>query len=253
MLIIPAIDIYQGKCVRLFQGDFKKKTIFSTEPEKIAKQWMEAKVKRIHIVDLDGAKQGSLINSTTISKIISSVSCTIQLGGGIRTIPLAQQAFDLGAEKIIIGSAIIENINFLKQLTTHFNPKNIITSIDTIGDNIAIHGWTTKLPIKIDTLLKKIEAFGISEFVYTDVLKDGTLSSPNFNQIEMINNNTAMKMIVAGGISNTAHLKHIKNIGIHGCIIGKALYTGAIILSEAISLMDNNTLNYKGDVPTNGD
>ena len=114
MLLIPAIDIYQGKCVRLFQGDFEKETVFSTEPEIIAKQWMEAKVKRIHIVDLDGAKQGSLINSKTIQKIISSVNCTVQLGGGIRTISLAQQALDLGATKIIVGSAIIENINFLK-------------------------------------------------------------------------------------------------------------------------------------------
>ena len=241
MLLIPAIDIYQGKCVRLFQGDFEKETVFSTEPEIIAKQWMEAKVKRIHIVDLDGAKQGSLINSKTIHKIISSVNCTVQLGGGIRTISLAQQALDLGATKIIVGSAIIENINFLKQLTKHFNPNNIIISLDTIGDNIAIHGWTTKLPIKINTILKKIEAFGISEFVYTDVLKDGTLSSPNFNQIEIINKNTNMNMIVAGGISDITHLEHLKNIGIHGCIIGKALYTGDIILTEAMSTINNKT------------
>ena len=241
MLLIPAIDIYQGKCVRLFQGDFEKETIFSTEPEKIARQWMEAKVERIHIVDLDGAKQGSLINSKTICKMISSVNCTVQLGGGIRTIPLAQQALDLGAKKIIIGSAIIENMNFLKQLTTHFDPDNIIISLDTIGDNIAIHGWTTQLPIKISTILKQIEEFGISEFVFTDVLKDGTLSSPNFNQIEIINKYTNMNMIVAGGISNITHLKHLKNIGIHGCIIGKALYTGAIILSEAMLLINNNT------------
>ena len=131
--------------------------------------------------------------------------------------------------------------NFLKQLTTHFDPDNIIISLDTIGDNIAIHGWTTQLPIKISTILKQIEEFGISEFVFTDVLKDGTLSSPNFNQIEIINKYTNMNMIVAGGISNITHLKHLKNIGIHGCIIGKALYTGAIILSEAMLLINNNT------------
>ena len=190
MNIIPAIDIKNSKCVRLFQGDYNRETIYSDSPKEIAQEWVSLGAKWLHVVDLDGAKQGSLINSKTIQKIISSVNCTVQLGGGIRTISLAQQALDLGATKIIVGSAIIENINFLKQLTKHFNPNNIIISLDTIGDNIAIHGWTTKLPIKINTILKKIEAFGISEFVYTDVLKDGTLSSPNFNQIEIINKNT---------------------------------------------------------------
>ena len=234
MEVIPAIDIRNGKCVRLYQGDYDQETIYSSSPEDVALRWEKMGASRIHIADLDGAKEGNPINTNIIKNIVSSTTSDIQLGGGIRTLEIALEAVALGVSRIVIGTSAVENPTMVKNVCESVGSDTVIVSVDAKEGDVLVQGWTRKSNIRSLEMVKKLENVGIQRIIYTDVSRDGTLGEPNFSAIENIVGQTNMNVIVAGGISSIEHVWQISQIGVEGAIIGKAIYIGAIDLREAI-------------------
>ena len=234
MEVIPAIDIKGGKCVQLFQGDYNKETIFSDDPVSTAVDWATQGVPRLHVVDLDGAKDGISTNLDLVGQIASTTSVPIQLGGGIRTLESACRVASVGVERIIIGTAAIENPTILPDLITELGEESIVVSIDARNDRVALSGWTQISTVETSELLKRIEAVGVRRFVYTDIARDGTLTEPNFEAIDEVRQNTPLRMVVAGGIALDSHLQRLSDLGVEGAIVGTAAYTGAVNIRKAV-------------------
>jgi len=235
MLVIPAIDILNGKCVRLFQGDYKKETIYDDNPLEIANKWISHGAQYLHIIDLDGAKAGYPKNIDIISTIVKKHDIPIQIGGGIRSIETAKTLLKYGVTKVILSTNAIKNPEMVKKLCDEIGTKHVIISIDAENGFVSINGWTEKTKISSINLITQMVRLGINQFIYTDITKDGTLSEPNYNNIrELINSEYSIS--VAGGITHIDHLKKLKKIGVDGAIIGKAIYTGNINLHEALKI-----------------
>lgn len=234
MEIIPAIDLKGGRCVRLYQGDFDQVTVFAGDPAEVARRWEEAGSKRIHVVDLDGAREGHPMNLEAISNILSSVKVPVQAGGGIRSRENARQVLGMGAERVVLGTAAVEDARLVVQLCTTFGEEAIVVSVDAREGMVAIRGWQERTEIEATTLVKRMGDLGVRRFVYTDVARDGTLTGPNFAAIEQLVEETEQRIIAAGGISSVAHLTRLASLGVEGAIVGRALYTGDIDLREAL-------------------
>ncbi|MDI6786485.1 MAG: 1-(5-phosphoribosyl)-5-[(5-phosphoribosylamino)methylideneamino]imidazole-4-carboxamide isomerase [bacterium] len=238
MLIIPAIDIKNGKVVRLTQGKFDQETIYFDQPYQVAKIWEKQGASIIHVVDLDGAKDGIIKNKDSIEEIIKSINIPIQVGGGIRSLQAMEELFLMGVSRVVLGTASVNNQILLKECVEKF-PNRIIVGIDAINGYIAIRGWQERSSFKAVELVSKIEEIGIKEIIYTDILRDGTLSGPNLGELINITQNTKLEVIASGGISKIEDIKKIKNLehmGIKGIIIGKALYSKKMNLEEAIKV-----------------
>ena len=232
--IIPAIDIIDGKCVRLEQGDYSKETIFCENPIEVAQNWEKIGAKRIHIIDLDGAKAGQPINLDLIDKIVKNISIPVQLGGGIRNMENISKIFSLGVDRIILGSAAVMNTDLVKKSCEKYGNK-IIISLDSKKGEIAIEGWTQETGISIFDLADKLINIGVKHIIYTDIVRDGMLEGPNLEGIIALAKHIPIPLIVAGGISSYSDittLKALSHLGIEGCIVGKALYTKKIDLSQ---------------------
>lgn len=240
MLIIPAIDIKNGKVVRLTQGKFDQETIYFDHPYQVAKIWEEQGAPIIHVVDLDGAKDGIIKNRESIKEIVKSINIPIQVGGGIRALQTIEELFLMGVSKVILGTASVNNQLILKEAVEKF-PHRIIVGIDAINGYVAIRGWQERSDLKAVELVLRMEEIGIKEIIYTDILRDGTLTGPNLGELISIAQSTRLKVIASGGISKLEDVKKIKNIehlGIKGIIIGKALYNKKIDLEEAIKIAE---------------
>lgn len=238
MLIIPAIDIKNGKVVRLTQGKFDQETIYFDQPYQVAKRWEKQGASIIHVVDLDGAKEGIIKNKESIEEIIKSINIPIQVGGGIRSLQTMEELFSMGVSKVVLGTASVDNQIILKEGLKKF-PQRIIVGIDAVNGYIAIKGWQERSNLRAVELVLKIKKMGIREIIYTDILRDGTLSGPNLEELINIAQSTKLEIIASGGISKVEDIKEIKNIehmGIKGVIIGKALYSKKIKLEEAIKV-----------------
>lgn len=238
MLIIPAIDIQDGCVVRLTQGRLNKK-IYSRNPLKTAKHWVSQGAELIHIVDLDGAFYGKIKNLALVKEIAKNISAPIQFGGGIRDLLTIKTLLDLGLSRIVLGTKAIEDKNFLKKAFKLFKHK-IIVSLDAKANHVLIKGWKESSKSKnILDFACTLKEIGFKEFIYTDILKDGTLQGPNIKNIKMLLKGTGMKMIASGGISNLDdifRLKLLEKNGLCGIIIGKALYEGKFTLKQALKL-----------------
>jgi len=240
MLVIPAVDIRGGHCVRLYQGKLEQEEIYSKDPVFIAKLWQTEGAKRIHIVDLDGAFSGVMRNFVLIEKIRQTVNAILEIGGGIRNVKTAQKLIKLGIDKIILGTSLIYNPKLVKQMVNKYK-KKIIVSIDAVDGKIAIAGWKEVTAISVEEILEQIKKLGIEEIIYTDIKKDGTLEGPNLEAIKHVCKNFGGDIIACGGISSLDDVKNLKELeppGLKGIIIGKALYTGKIKLSEAIKISE---------------
>lgn len=238
MLIIPAIDIKNGKVVRLTQGKFDQETVYFDQPYQVAKIWEEQGAQIIHVVDLDGAKDGIIKNRESIQEIVKSINIPIQVGGGIRSLQTIEELFLIGVSKVILGTASVDNQLMLQEAVEKF-PNRIIVGIDAINGYVAIRGWQERSDFKAVELVLKIEEIGIKEIIYTDILRDGTLAGPNLGELINIAQSTKLEVIASGGISRLEDVKKIKNIehlGIKGIIVGKALYSKKIDLGEAIKI-----------------
>ena len=239
MELIPAIDIRDGKCVRLYQGDFNKETVYSKSPSDVAVRWETAGATSIHIVDLDGAKAGIPVNLDLVESIVSSVHVKVQLGGGIRTLESVRKASSAGVSRIIMGTTAVQDPKTLQKICEEIGSEAFVVSIDAKDSKVVINGWTQDSTLDVFDLIKRIESMGVKRFVYTDVIKDGTLTNPNFKTLEQIANKTSLNMLVAGGISSIKHLITLSELGVEGAIVGKAIYTGDIDIHQANQILKN--------------
>ena len=238
MEVIPAIDIKGGRCVRLYQGDYKQETVFSDSPVSVASHWESMGASRLHVVDLDGAKSGAPVNIGLVESILSSVSARVQLGGGIGTLEAAVEAVSLGVSRIVMGTAAVEGDDLVREVCRNLGAEAVVVSVDAREGYVAIQGWTRSSRVRASELVKRIEAIGVERFVYTDITRDGTLTEPNYRAIADLAGLTDMHMLVAGGISSMEHLKMVSELGVEAAIVGKAVYTGDIDLREAINAAD---------------
>ena len=242
MEIIPAIDIRNGKCVRLHQGKYNLETIFDHNPVLVAKQWEQAGARRLHIVDLDGARDGRRKNSEIVNSIVKSIGIPIQLGGGIRTAKDANELVKLGIDRIIFGTAAVESPLEVHKSIEMIGTEKIIIGIDAKQNKIRVKGWLEESGLTIIELINKMESLGVKRFMYTDVTRDGTLTHPNFESIENLVTNIRHPIVAAGGISSVEDLLKLADIGVESSVIGTAIYSGTLDLKHAITNVDNHYL-----------
>jgi phosphoribosylformimino-5-aminoimidazole carboxamide ribotide isomerase len=240
MKIFPAIDIKDKKCVRLVKGDFDNKTEYETSPVDQAGKYKDHGFKNLHIVDLDGAVTGNTVNLDVIQEIVGKYDLKIEVGGGIRSIDSIQKYIDLGVEKIILSSAAIKNKEFLQEACGKFKNK-IALGLDAKNGNLSVAGWKENLNIRTLDFLKEVNDFGVSRLIYTDINRDGTKDSPNFEDTVKIAEVSKCPVIISGGVSSVSDIKKAKelnNKNIEGIIVGKAIYDGDIKLEELAKELD---------------
>jgi phosphoribosylformimino-5-aminoimidazole carboxamide ribotide isomerase len=240
MKIFPAIDIKDKRCVRLIKGDFNKKTEYKTSPIDQAGKYKDHGFKNLHIVDLDGALTGNTVNLDIIQAIVNKYDLKIEVGGGIRSIDSIKKYVDSGVEKVILGSAAIQNKELLKEACNKFKNK-IALGLDAKNESLSIAGWKEDLNIKTSDFLKEVNDFGVSRLIYTDINKDGTKASPNFEETVKIAELSKCPVIISGGVSSINDIKKAKelnNKNIEGIIVGKAIYDGDIKLDELAVELD---------------
>jgi phosphoribosylformimino-5-aminoimidazole carboxamide ribotide isomerase len=239
MDIIPAIDIRGGRCVRLDQGDYARETVFADDPVEVAKRWQELGAPRIHVVDLDGAKEGAPRNEGAIWRVIEAVSTPVQVGGGIRTLDAIDSYIKAGAARVAIGTAAVKDQTLLVNALALFGDR-ILVGVDARDGMVATEGWLETSEMRALDLIAQLSQLGVARIFYTDIGRDGMLGGPNFPAIQEVVEHalgldTPMKVIASGGVAEIEHIQRLKLIGVEGAIIGKALYTGALDLKEALS------------------
>lgn len=231
MIIIPAIDIKGGKCVRLTQGDYNKENIYYDNPVAVAKQWKEIGVKYLHLVDLDGALYGKRINGDAIGQIADIMS--VELGGGIRTMADLDEAFALGVKNAIIGTAAVKDPSFVKAACDKYGNR-IIVSIDAKGGYVATDGWTKVLDLLAVDFANTMKQVGVSNIIYTDIATDGMLEGPNIPELCALQKATGLSITASGGVSCKDDLKALLAQGFYGAIVGKAIYEGKIAVEDIV-------------------
>lgn len=238
MLIIPAIDLREGQCVRLIQGDPKQVTVFSDDPVETAKQWEELGAPVIHLVDLDGAFVGEPQNLDVVKQISRAVSVPLQLGGGIRSMDMVERVLDAGVERVILGTAAIAEPDLVQEACQRYGEK-IAVGIDSKDGLVAVEGWEATVEKIFLELGQEVKDWGVTRIIFTDTRRDGTMRGPNLESIRLIAEKLGIKIIAAGGVSSMDDLwalKELEPIGLEGVIVGKALYMGTVELGEAVRL-----------------
>ena len=236
MKIFPAIDIKDKKCVRLVKGDFDNKIEYEMSPVDQASKYKDHGFKNLHIVDLDGALIGATVNLNIIEEIVSKFGLKIEIGGGVRNFESIQKYTEVGAEKVILGSAAIKDKNFLKEACVKF-PNKIALGLDAKDGYLSVSGWKENSNQLTLDFLKEVNDYGVSRLIYTDINKDGTKSSPNFEETEKVAEISNCPVIISGGVSSIKDIKTAKNLNnknIEGIIVGKAIYDGDIKLDELV-------------------
>ena len=244
MKLIPAIDLMNGKCVRLFKGDFNKRKDFTKEPHEQAQYWESEGAECMHIVDLDAAKSGNPSNDKTIKEIVKTVNIPIQIGGGIRSQERIEQLFSYGIDKVIMGTSAIENKELVKYLSNKF-PGRIIVGIDAKDGRVSTRGWLEQSNILATDLVKEFSSFKIANFIVTDINTDGTLEGTNEAFIKDILNITDIPVIASGGIGSISDLLSLikfESYGLYGVIVGKALYENKFTINEASKILSSERL-----------
>jgi phosphoribosylformimino-5-aminoimidazole carboxamide ribotide isomerase len=239
-IIYPAIDIRGGKCVRLFQGDYAQETVYADSPVEIAKQWVAQGAAWLHLVDLDGAKEGKPVNGELIKEIAEEVPVPVQVGGGIRTEEQIADYLEAGVSRVILGTAAMENREFTERVLNRYG-RQIAIGLDCRNGYVATRGWLTTTDVKAEELAKQLVGYGAETFIYTDISRDGTLTGPNVDEIVALARATGKQVIASGGVSRLNDLRLLARHtadGVGGAIVGKALYTGAFALSEALRAME---------------
>ncbi len=234
MVIYPAIDIKDGKCVRLVQGQFNDETIYSNHPVEMARKFEQLGAEYLHIVDLDGARLGEPQNIAAISEIAVKLGIPIQLGGGIRTIEMIEIILCKGIERVILGTSAVKDPEMVKKAIRSFG-KNLAVAIDARDGLVAIEGWAKTSSFTAVGFAKKMEDLGANTIIYTDISRDGMLNGPNLKAMEEMAKNVKIDVIASGGVTSLKDIINLKELGISGAIVGKALYTGDIKLQEAIA------------------
>lgn len=233
MILFPAIDIRDGKCVRLIQGDYAQEIIYNDSPTNMAQEWQSQGAEYIHVVDLDGAKTGNSANKKAIEAIAKAVNVPVQVGGGIRNMEIIDSHIANGVARVIIGTAAIQDPEFLKRAVEKHGDK-IAVSIDARNGFVATDGWTETSDVKAVDLLQDLAKIGVKTVVYTDIMKDGMLQGPNFEELKIMDDASAIDIIASGGVSTEEDIKKLAASDMYGAIIGKALYEGKLSLKKLL-------------------
>ena len=248
MEVIPSIDLRAGKVVHLHQGDYALETVYSEDPLAVAKGFAEAKPARIHVVDLDGAWAGSPQHLDTLGALVAGVGIPIQYGGGLRTIRSVKEVLNLGVERVVLGTAAIEDPGMVRQAVAAFGADRIVVGLDARDGTVAIKGWRESGNVSSAELLALMAQMGVGRFVYTDISRDGTLTSPNFEAVAAILRHAhdllvagdwqhEVKIVASGGVSRMEHLERLAVLGAEGAIVGSALYQSKIDLQTAVTVV----------------
>ncbi|QDP40315.1 1-(5-phosphoribosyl)-5-[(5-phosphoribosylamino)methylideneamino]imidazole-4-carboxamide isomerase [Radiobacillus deserti] len=229
MLVIPAIDLIDGKCVRLYQGDFSKTTSVGSDPTGQLDQFINNGAKLVHIVDLDGARNGAARQYELIRKLCHQSTVPIQVGGGIRSIETVENLLEAGATRLVLGTSALEDTAFLREALKKYS-SSIVVGIDAKDEMVATRGWETITETHYIDFAKQMEEMGVQTIVFTDISRDGTLTGPNLEQLQAINNAVNIKIVASGGVKDNQDLYALKEIGIQEAIVGKAIYDGKVTL-----------------------
>lgn len=238
MILFPAIDIKDNKCVRLTQGKFELMNVYSDDPVDMAKKWESLGAEYLHVVDLDGAKDEGFNNRKSIEKIAKSIKIPMQTGGGIRNSERIKNLIDIGVERAIVGTMAIENQKLLTELASIYK-EHLAVSIDAFKGKVATRGWQDVGNVDSIEICKFLESIGISTLVYTDISKDGMLSGPNFEIYEEFSRKTKLNIIASGGVTSIDDIKRLDSMNMYGAIIGKALYDNKLDFNEALKAIKN--------------
>ncbi len=234
MEIVPAIDLRGGKCVRLYQGDFSRESVYSDRPEDVARRWTELGARRLHVVDLDGARDGLPANLACLARIVSAVKMPLQFGGGVRTAEGVRRILAEGADRVILGTAAVEKPNLVREMCSEIGARRVVVGVDTRDGDVVLRGWTQGGGLSANELVDRMMALGATRFMHTDVSRDGTLTEPNFKAVEALAAKPGLKLIAAGGVATVDHLVRLAQVGVEAAVVGRALYTRDIDLEEAL-------------------
>ncbi|MCI1943798.1 1-(5-phosphoribosyl)-5-[(5-phosphoribosylamino)methylideneamino]imidazole-4-carboxamide isomerase [Clostridium luticellarii] len=235
MLILPAIDLRDGKCVRLYQGKFEQSEIVGEDPVKVALSFKKSGAEYIHMVDLDGALHGKIKNIKAIEKVAKTAGIPVELGGGIRDMETIDMLLKLGISRVILGTSALKDPNFVKEAVKKYSEK-VAVGIDARNGKVAVNGWVDISAVHYTDFARQMEDIGVKTIIFTDISKDGTLKGPNLEQLFEIKESVNCHIIASGGIKSVEDLKNINKMGIYGAITGKAVYSGNIDLKKAIEL-----------------
>lgn len=235
MFIYPAIDLYEGKAVRLYKGDYGQMTVYSENPAEVARAFAAAGSRHIHLVDLEGAKKGSPANLDTIRSIIDAADLFVEVGGGIRTLETVESYLNIGVDRVILGTAAVTDPDFLKAALQKYGEK-IAVGVDLKDGFVAIKGWTETSDLSADTFFARMEALGVKTVICTDISRDGAMKGTNRALYQELSEKYAIDLIASGGVSTLEDVQALAAMNLHGAIIGKAYYIGAIDLKTAIEV-----------------
>ena len=235
MLIFPAIDLYQGQAVRLLRGNYDDMTIYDKEPLNTAKKFEEAGAQWLHVVDLEGAKTGTTANLETIIKIISSCKLQCEVGGGVRSMQVIERYINAGVSRVILGTAAVTEKNFVEEAVKNFGEK-IAVGVDIKDSFVAIKGWQENSNLEAISFCEKMQNIGVKTIICTDISKDGAMKGTNFDLYKTLKDKLQINIIASGGVSSLDDVKELAKLNLYGAIIGKAYYTGAISIKEAIEV-----------------
>lgn len=233
MEIIPAIDLKDGRCVRLYQGDFAQTTVYGDDPVAMARRWVDLGATRLHVVDLDGARSGRPTNTDAVLAIVQAAGVPVQLGGGLRREEDVVAALALGVERVILGTAAVEQTELVARLVARYGDR-VIVGVDARNGMVATAGWTETADVRAVDLVHHVAELGVSRVVYTDISRDGTLTEPNFEALAELIQPDGPAIVASGGIATVAHLARLAAAGAESAIVGKALYDGKIDLPAAL-------------------
>ncbi len=242
MQVIPSIDLKGGRCVRLYQGDYAKETVFSEDPLGTAQRWESQGASRLHVVDLDGAAGGEPRHLSMIAQIAATLRIPVQVGGGIRRMETIEQYVKAGVERVVLGTAAVENPGLVKEACQVFG-EAIVLGVDARDGFVAVRGWKDKTTVLAADMIEQMEALGARRFIYTDVARDGTLTEPNFQAISELMTRARSPIIASGGVTSVDHLVRLSQLGVEGAIIGRALYTGDIVLDRALAALKERAVD----------
>jgi phosphoribosylformimino-5-aminoimidazole carboxamide ribotide isomerase len=234
MEVIPAIDLLGGKCVRLVQGDYEQQRVFDDDAVKVARRWIAAGASRLHVVDLDGARDGVRANAPTVQEVVKSAGVPVQLGGGIRTADDAALVRDLGVDRVIFGTAAVTAPGEVAEAVRRIGAAHVMVGVDARDGRVQTRGWTETSNLTAIDLIHQMGELGVRRFMYTDTSRDGTLSHPNFESISMVLKSVSYPVVAAGGVSSIEDLLQLARSGVEAAVTGLAIYSGALDLKRAI-------------------
>ena len=235
MEVIPAIDLRGGCCVRLHQGDFQRETVFSDDPVAMALRWQEQGGPRLHVVDLDGAATGEPAHLEVISAIVAALGIPVQVGGGIRSAATARAWLEAGVERVVIGTAAVRDPEMVRDVCRDHGSERVVVSVDAREGMVALQGWTEASEVSVLDLARRMGELGVARLLYTDIARDGMLTGPDLDTNARLVQETGMAVLASGGVSSVEDVRQLVPTGVEGVIVGRALYTGAVRLPDAVA------------------